>query len=123
MSQTHDQTLTDIVIDYEQFDEMRDLLEDDFQELVSTYIIDSRHRIGLLATAVTENDNVNGFEIAHAIKGASANLGAVQMLELSSKLQEASRANTINQYESTVGQMMAAMNTLEADIQKYLGLS
>lgn len=123
MSQTHDQTLTDIVIDYEQFDEMRDLLEDDFQELVSTYIIDSRHRIGLLATAVTENDNVNGFEIAHAIKGASANLGAVQMLELSSKLQEASRANTINQYESTVGQMMAAMDTLEADIQKYLGLS
>ncbi|WP_199508125.1 MULTISPECIES: Hpt domain-containing protein [unclassified Psychrobacter] len=123
MSQTHDQTLTDIVIDYEQFDEMRDLLEDDFQELVSTYIIDSRHRIGLLATAVTENDNVNGFEIAHAIKGASANLGAVQMLELSSKLQEASRANTINQYESTVKQMMAAMDTLEADIQKYLGLS
>lgn len=123
MSQTHDQTLTDIVIDYEQFDEMRDLLEDDFQELVSTYIIDSRHRIGLLATAVTENDNVNGFEIAHAIKGASANLGAVQMLELSSKLQEASRANSINQYESTVGQMMAAMDTLEADIQKYLGLS
>lgn len=123
MSQTYDQTLTDIVIDYEQFDEMRDLLEEDFQDLVSTYLVDSRHRISLLATAVSENDNANGFEIAHAIKGASANLGAVQMLELSSKLQEASRANTISQHESTVGQMLVAMDTLEADIQKHLGQS
>ena len=117
------QTLTDTVIDYEQFEEMRDLLEEDFQDLVSTYLVDSRRRIDLLANAVVDNDNANGFEIAHAIKGASANLGAAQMLALSSIVQEASRENRISQHQDTVQQMMVAMDALETEIQKHLGLS
>ncbi|GAA0315715.1 Hpt domain-containing protein [Psychrobacter aestuarii] len=123
MSQTHDNTLTDIVIDYEQFDEMRDLLEDDFQDLVSTYLVDSRRRIDALATAVADNDNANGFEIAHALKGASANLGAAQMMALSGTLQEACRDNHISQHADTVTEMQHAIQRLETDIHKHLGQS
>lgn len=57
------------IINHEQFEDMRDLLEEDFADLIQVYITDSQQRVSALRVAQQENDNANGFEVAHALKG------------------------------------------------------
>lgn len=108
------------IINHEQFEDMRDLLEEDFTELVRTYFTDSQQRISLLRAAQTINDNANGFEAAHALKGASANLGATQLVALSDQLQEYCRERKINQQAKLIENIAAALQCAEQEINKRL---
>lgn len=109
------------VINHEQFEEMRDLLEEDFDDLISTYIADSKQRIALLRAAQAAGDNANGFEAAHAIKGSSANLGANQLMNLGAQLQEACRENIISQCAELIEQAASALAQVEQEITQRLG--
>lgn len=116
MSQTDEE-----IINHEQFEDMRDLLEEDFADLIQVYITDSQQRIATLRTAQQENDNANGFEIAHALKGASANLGTAQLVALSGQLQEACRERRIGEHAALVEDIAAALQRAEQEINQRLG--
>ncbi len=116
------QNLKNEILNHEQFEEMRELLEEDFADLVQTYIVDSKQRIVSLRIAQQTNDNANGFEIAHALKGASANLGATQLVLLSDQLQEACRANQIDSQAEVVEKTALALQDVEQEINQRLGL-
>lgn len=83
------------VIDIQQFDELKDLLEEDFIDLVKTYMKDSLMRLQELQEAYETDDNAKGFDAAHTLKGASANLGARYLTELCYQMQEACRNQKI----------------------------
>ena len=110
------------VINHEQFEEMRDLLEEDFADLVQTYITDSQKRIDGLRVAQVAGDNANGFEAAHALKGASANLGATQLIALSGQLQEACRAHQISHSATLIEHLSEALQHVEQQIYQRLAL-
>lgn len=112
----------DEIINHEQFEDMRDLLEEDFADLVQIYITDSQQRIELLHTAQAANDNTNGFETAHALKGASANLGATQLVTISGQLQEACREHTISKQAVLIEKLSLALQLVEQEINQRLGL-
>lgn len=111
------------VINHEQFEDMRDLLEEDFAELIQVYITDSYQRITKLRTAQQENDNANGFEVAHALKGASANLGTTQLMILSSQLQERCRERRISEQAALIEDIAVALQRAEQEINQRLGQS
>ncbi|TXD97877.1 Hpt domain-containing protein [Psychrobacter frigidicola] len=108
--------IDDEIIDNEQFEDMRDLLEEDFSDLIQTYIIDSQQRIDTLRMALADNDNANGFEAAHALKGASANLGATQLVRLGDQLQEACREHQISQQADIIEQTATALQRVKQEI-------
>lgn len=112
--------LNEEIIDQEQFEDMRDLLEEDFADLVQMYITDSEKRVLDLRAALQADDNANGFEIAHALKGASANLGTTQLMTLSSQLQEACRARRISEQAELIEALSAALKRAELEINKRL---
>ncbi|MDN3453748.1 MULTISPECIES: Hpt domain-containing protein [unclassified Psychrobacter] len=109
------------VINHEQFEDMRELLEEDFSGLIQVYIADSKQRVVTLRTAQRENDNANGFEIAHALKGASANLGTVQLANLSSQLQEQCRERRIGEQAVLIEEIAIALHRAEQEINLRLG--
>lgn len=109
------------IINHEQFEDMRDLLEEDFADLIQVYLADSRQRISTLRIAQQEQDNTNGFEIAHALKGASANLGATQVMTLSSKLQERCREQLISKQADLIENIAVALQRAEQEINQRLG--
>lgn len=111
------------VINHEQFEDMRDLLEEDFAELIQVYITDSYQRITKLRTAQQENDNSNGFEVAHALKGASANLGTTQLMSLSSQLQERCRERCVSEQAALIEDIAVALQRAEQEINQRLGQS
>lgn len=118
---TNTQTDNEILND-EQFDDMRELLEEDFIDLIQVYFTDSHERITKLRRAQQKDDNANGYEIAHALKGASANLGATQLTRLSSQLQEACRERLISEQAELIEEVSAALQRAEQEIKQRLGL-
>ena len=118
---TNTQTDDEIIND-EQFDDMRELLEEDFVDLIQVYFTDSHERIVKLRRAQQEDDNANGYELAHALKGASANLGATQLTRLSSQLQEAFRERLIGDQAGLVEDVAVALQRVEQEIKQRLGL-
>ena len=115
-------TKIDEIINNEQFDDMRDLLEEDFVDLIQVYFTDSQQRITDLRSAQQKDDNANGYEIAHALKGASANLGATQLMHLSGQLQEACRERLIVDNAELIEAVAAALQRVEQEINQRLGL-
>lgn len=109
------------LINDEQFEDMRDLLDDDFDDLVRTFITDSKKRLSTLQDAFANNDNAAGFEAAHAMKGASANLGTTLLMTLASNLQEACRNQDISTQHPTLQYLEQALDATEATILKRLG--
>ena len=118
---TNTQTDDEIIND-EQFDDMRELLEEDFVDLIQGYFTDSHERIVKLRRAQVEGDNANGYELAHALKGASANLGATQLMHLSGQLQEACRERLIGDQAGLIEDVAAALQRVEQEIKQRLGL-
>ena len=110
------------IINDEQFDDMRDLLEEDFVDLIQVYFTDSKQRIIDLRSAQQRDDNANGYEIAHALKGASANLGATQLMHLSGQLQEACRERLIGDNAELIEAVAVALQRVEQEINQRLGL-
>ena len=111
------------IINHEQFEDMRDLLEEDFADLIQVYIADSYQRLTKLRTAQQENDNTNGFEVAHALKGACANLGTTQLMNLSCQLQERCRERRIGEQAALIEDIAVALQRAEQAINQRLGQS
>lgn len=114
--------IDDEIINDEQFNDMRDLLEEDFIDLIQVYFTDSYERITKLRHAHQEDDNADGYEIAHALKGASANLGATQLTRLSSLLQEACREHYLSDQADLIEEIAAALQRAEQEVKQRLGL-
>ena len=66
---------------------LRGLLGEGFAGLLETYLQDTPARLERIATAIREQDGKTVAVEAHAIKGASQNLGARRMLSLSKQLE------------------------------------
>ncbi|KAA0914466.1 Hpt domain-containing protein [Psychrobacter sp. ANT_WB68] len=115
-------TKIDEIINNEQFDDMRDLLEEDFVDLIQVYFTDSQQRIADLRNAQQKGDNANGYEVAHALKGASVNLGATQLTHLSGQLQEACRERLISDQAELIEAVALALQRVEQEINQRLGL-
>lgn len=109
------------IINHEQFEDMRDLLEEDFADLIQVYLTDSQQRVAALRVAQQEEDNANGFEIAHALKGASANLGTTELVKLCGQMQEYCRERLIGEQADLVEEIAVALQRAEQEIHQRLG--
>ena len=125
MPETQNNNMTannnDEIVNIEQFEDMRDLLEEDLADLVQVYFTDAQQRIIKLRQAQQEADNANGFELSHALKGASANLGTTQLMNLSSQLQELCREQRISDSAQLIEDIATALDSAEQDINQRLG--
>ena len=93
-SQTEN-TFMQAPVNQAQFQELRELLDDEFDSLIQSYLSDSKMRMQHVMTAYDHSDNTQGYEAIHSLKGASANLGASRLAELCLKLQMECKAGRI----------------------------
>lgn len=91
--------MTIMLLDPQVIDELKDLLEGEFKLLVDTYIEDTQKNVTLLRQAVDELNSAKIYAIAHSIKGASLNLGALWLSEHCLQVEKAARAD-----DASVGQ-------------------
>ncbi len=112
------ETLTHIEI--EQFEELKALLEEDFEDLINTYILDSEKRLQELQQAFDTNNNTQGFESSHSLKGASINLGANHLAELCYIMQEICRGHRIHEHQQLIDEIKQEAKTVNQMIKELL---
>jgi HPt (histidine-containing phosphotransfer) domain-containing protein len=69
-------------LDEEALAELRDVMEDEFEVLIQTYLADSRDRIRALREAMKAEDSDALAKTAHSFKGSCINIGAPRLGEL-----------------------------------------
>ncbi|HNN29485.1 MAG TPA: Hpt domain-containing protein [Agitococcus sp.] len=74
-------------LDMEQLNELKEVLEDEFQVLINTYLIDAQLRLKLIEEGLDTNNYEQVRLAAHSLKGASANIGALILAQLCEQLE------------------------------------
>jgi signal transduction histidine kinase/CheY-like chemotaxis protein len=109
-------------IDFSVLDMLHSLQDDgmDFvRNLVATYVSDTMTRMGTLRSALDARDATSLERAAHAIKGSSANLGAVRMAELGGALQNAGKMSDFVVATTLVADMEHEFPKTRAALESY----
>lgn len=77
----------DASLNAEMLNELRELLAENFNELINRYIADSQMRFNALQTAIADLDFKVIYYEAHGIKGSSRNMGANTLAEIMARLE------------------------------------
>ncbi|QHC94665.1 MULTISPECIES: Hpt domain-containing protein [unclassified Pseudomonas] len=76
--------MTDIHVDREVLDTLRDVMEDSYPDLLDTFLSDSKIRLEQLQETA---DAKELSEVAHSFKGSASNMGAVRLATLCQELE------------------------------------
>lgn len=91
--------MSELYLDEALLEELRDILDDEFPSLISTYIQDSGVRVDDMRQAFSRGDLDGVRKSAHSLKGASANLGLIYLAEQCRVMEDAARAGSIDGQE------------------------
>lgn len=84
------------VLDEETLVELRELMLDDFGQLLDVFFRDSLDRMANIDRALAANDTERVRQTAHSLKGSSANIGAKQLSARCQLLEDAGRDGDLN---------------------------
>ncbi len=107
-------------INQAQFQELRELLDEEFDSLIMAYLNDSRIRMQTVLTAYEQNDNSKGYEAIHSLKGASANLGATTLAEHCLKLQMECKAGRLRNSDVLIQTIQEELNRVNEYLNTHL---
>ena len=82
-------------MNYKELAENLELEEDEFFEMVELFIEISASDLSRLQSAINEENAEKVIEAAHSIKGASGNMGFMDMFEVAGELEKRARDNSL----------------------------
>lgn len=79
--------ISETPLNREVLSELRELLAENFNELIDRYLLDSKTRFAILERAIASSDFKTIQYEAHGIKGSSRNMGANQLASIMDKIE------------------------------------
>jgi HPt (histidine-containing phosphotransfer) domain-containing protein len=76
--------------------ELKELLEEEFPELIATFIWDTQQRLALLALAIEAADAGSTRMSAHSLKGSSINIGFAQFAQLCDEIEQTAKIGKLD---------------------------
>jgi len=83
------------IIDNNAIDELREIMEDDFADLVGTLLRDMPLQLADIQAAVDRGDAETLYRTAHKLKSGSGSIGAPQLSELARQLELLGRSGDL----------------------------
>ena len=102
---------------------MTDTFGDDYaflNEIYTLYLDDSEARIQALTDIVASQDPVQCADIAHAIKGSSANVGAERMWQIAAAIEKNARASDLSDAQALMESITTEFSRVKSFILEYL---
>lgn len=81
-------------VEVEALAELKDIMEDEFDILIDTFINDSEAKIAVLEQVIASGDPEELRKVAHSLKGSSSNVCATQFSELARQLEMMGKEGT-----------------------------
>lgn len=88
--------MSDNSIDLTTLNELKEIMADDFSELITIFISDSQIQLDDLTTAITASNAQDIRRIAHTLKGSSANLGIEHLSAMCKELEHNAAQSKLN---------------------------
>jgi len=107
-------------LDEEALTELQDVMEDEFDVLINTYLKDSSDRISSLRDAIGSADPDAFAKTAHSFKGSSINIGAPKLGELCLEAENAGKANRLTEASSVVDAIESEFQQIEKTLKGFL---
>lgn len=83
------------------------------QELLQIFMEDSHEQLGRLSAAWADGDLNQVRQVAHHIKGASANVGAIAIAHWASQIEAAARSSTADPIAAALDELSQSLQQLE----------
>lgn len=90
------------VIDHGVLNDVRDLMEDDFADLVHRFILDAEDLLRQISRGLADGDPALVYRAAHTLKSSAASLGAMRLSEHAKQLEALGRAETLDGADATL---------------------
>lgn len=94
------------------------LEEDEYLELVELFIDTGMADIEKLLSAIEEGNAEAAAQAAHSLKGASGNLGLMEIYDVALKTEEEARNNSLDGIAESVQTLKEELNSLEEIARK-----
>lgn len=107
-------------VDIDSLAELKDIMEDEFDILIDTFVADSEAKIAILSEVIAAADAEELRKVAHSLKGSSSNVCAAQFSEFARQLEhmgkEGSTDGAAEIYESLKQEFTNVVDTLKNHI-------
>ncbi|MDX1589308.1 MAG: Hpt domain-containing protein [Oleiphilaceae bacterium] len=107
-------------LDHEALKELREVMEEEFDVLISTFLQDSADRIVHLRQALSGQEVDTFTKAAHSLKGSCINIGAPLLGELCLAAEAAGRAGNLQQGQAQVEAIEQEFRHVDEALRAYL---
>lgn len=107
-------------LDEEALTELQDVMEDEFDVLIETYLKDSSDRISYLRNAIGKADADAFAKTAHSFKGSSINIGAPRLGALCMQAEAAGKDNRLDEASDVVDAIETEFQRVEQTLKRFL---
>jgi len=94
-------------LDTEALEELRDVMEDEFNSLIETFITDADKKLVALKEAIDANDASEVGKVSHSFKGSCSNIGAPMLSDLCRQSEDKGRDMDISGIQPLFDQIQA----------------
>ncbi len=111
-------------IDPQKIEELKELVDKDdpdfLIELIEDYMDNSEENLKAIRYAIQAKDTVTVVRTAHTLKGASSNIGAVNMTELSKRLEHLGTEETLEGAVELIDRLDVEFVEVKSELEKEL---
>jgi HPt (histidine-containing phosphotransfer) domain-containing protein len=107
-------------IDLTTLNELKEIMADDFAELITVFISDSQIQLDDLTTAIAVLDAQDIKRIAHTLKGSSANLGIENLSGMCKKLELNAAQNNLSDANDLLKMISNEYNDVKIVLEKLI---
>jgi HPt (histidine-containing phosphotransfer) domain-containing protein len=108
------------LVDGDVIDDLRVVMEDDFPDLVQTWLHDMPVQVGAVHAAGVSGDAQALFRGAHRLKSASGSIGALRLSELARRLELQGRQGNLTAIDSLLEQLLHTAEQTRLQFQTLL---
>jgi HPt (histidine-containing phosphotransfer) domain-containing protein len=107
-------------LDLNLINDLRELMEDEFNSLIEIYLNDSVVRMQQLELAVQQKDGTQIRHAAHSLKGSSSNIGAEELAAQCQKLEEMGKNNELENITGQAEMVQQELTRVQAELKTLM---
>jgi len=104
-------------LNLDEINELKDIMEDGFGELVDAFIADSEEKLSALHDALAQGNATRVGELGHSLKGASGNICAAALADIYKQIEHAGRDQNLDGVADMVSQAEAVFQEVRVELQ------
>lgn len=112
--------MNDSAIDPDVFDEISELMDEAMGGFIETYLDNSPMLLSQINQAMVDGDLVTLFGHAHQLRGSSGSIGAMQVFQLATELEQEAKDGEFASLGGLVVKLQVAYEQAEEELKTFL---